>query len=249
VKVLTLNTWHKSGPWQQRWQVILEGIRDHQPDVIAFQEVFDTAWRDIIADRAGYRYRASPAPTPSGLVLLSRFPIFHAELCALSTQSPFEDCKRYVLWAEIAAQGGAIDFFDAHLSWHPQDRATRMAQVQEVWRCVGAKAGADKLLMGDLNATPDSEEIRWLLHEAGLVDTFAAVNPSRAGITWDRRNSFTSEQKPATPDRRIDYILAAGKRLVRSLSSCRIVFNEPGSNGIFASDHYGVLAEFSLQAS
>jgi endonuclease/exonuclease/phosphatase family metal-dependent hydrolase len=246
VKVLTLNTWHKGGPWQERWRVIFDGIRRHQPDVIALQEVFDAAWSDTIADRAGYRYRSLPASTASGLVLLSRVPVFSSELYTLSTRSPFEDYHRYLLWVEIVWNGAALHLFDAHLSWHPQDQATRTAQVGEVWRRLSEKGVADKLLMGDLNATPDSEEIRRLLRESRLVDTFAAVNPGDAGITWDRRNSFTSEQKPTTPDRRIDYILVGGNRLVRSLSSCRIVFDTAGTNGVFASDHYGILAEFSL---
>ena len=246
MKVLTLNTWNKSGPWQERWRVILEGIRRHQPDIIGFQEVFDSAWRDAIADRAAYPYRASAPPAASGLVLLSRMPITRSELCTLSTQSPFENYRRYVLWAEVASERGTLQVFDVHLSWHPQDQPTRMAQVQDVWRYVSEKPGPDKLLMGDLNATPDSAEIRWFLHHCRLVDTFGAVNPHSAGVTWDRRNSFTSEQKPTTPDRRIDYILAAGDRLLRSLVSARVVFDEPGATGIFASDHYGVLAEFSL---
>jgi endonuclease/exonuclease/phosphatase family metal-dependent hydrolase len=246
MKVLTLNTWQKSGPWQERWRVVVEGMRHYQPDVIAFQEVFDADWRDTIANRAGYPYRAVPAPTASGLVLLSRVPIFASELYVLSTRSPFENYNRYLLWAEIAWQGGALHLFNVHLSWQPQDQVTRRAQVREACRHVSEKRGAARLLMGDLNATPDSEEIRWLLSESKFVDTFAAMNPSHAGITWDRRNPFTCEQKPATPDRRIDYILAAGDPLVSSLLSCRVVFNEPDANGIFASDHYGVLAEFSF---
>jgi endonuclease/exonuclease/phosphatase family metal-dependent hydrolase len=246
VKVLTLNTWHKGGPWQERWRLIFDGIRDHQPDVIAFQEVFDAAWNDRIAERTGYPHRSVSASTASGLVLLSRVPIFRSELYTLSTKSPFEEYQRYVLWAEIAWQGAAVHLFNTHLSWHPQDQATRLAQVGEVWRRVSEKRGADKLLMGDLNATPDSDEIRRLLNDSGFVDTFAAMNPSAAGITWDRRNPFTCEQKPATLDRRIDYILAGGNRLARALSSCRIVFNTHGPGGVFASDHYGVLAELSL---
>lgn len=244
MKILTLNTWQKSGPWRERWRVIVEGIRHHQPDVIAFQEVFDAHWRDTIADHAGYRHRAVPAPTTSGLVLLSQVPIFASEIYALSTRSPFENYSRYLLWAEIAWQGRPLHLFDVHLSWQPRDQLTRMAQVREVCRRLSEKQGAAKLLMGDLNAPPDSEEVRWLLNESKLVDTFAAMNPLDTGITWDARNSFTCEQKPAAPDRRIDYIFASGDALVISLSSCRVVFNEPDANGIFASDHYGVLATF-----
>lgn len=244
MKVLTLNTWQKCGPWLKRWEVLFEGIAQYQPDVIAFQELFDSAWRETVAERAGYPYRADPAPTSSGLVLLSRLPILASDLHKLSTRSPLEDYHRYLLWAEIALGERTINFFNAHLSWHPQDQATRKAQVRELWQQMSEKTGADKVLMGDMNATPDSNEIRLLLTESNLLDTFAAKNPTDSGITWDTENRFTSQQKPHTLDRRIDYIFASGEDLIKSLSSCRVVFDRPDTHGVFSSDHYGVLAEF-----
>ncbi len=244
MKVLTLNTWQKCGPWLRRWEILLEGIAQYRPDVIAFQELFDIAWRDTVAERAAYPCHADPAPTSSGLVLLSRLPILESELYTLSARSPFEDYRRYFLWAEIALGERPLHFFNAHLSWHPQDQATREAQVRELWQRMSEKADSDKLLVGDMNATADSNEIRLLLTESNLVDTFAAKNPGDSGITWDTENRFTSQQKPHTLDRRIDYIFASGEDLVKSLSSCRVVFNRSDTHGIFASDHYGVLAEF-----
>jgi endonuclease/exonuclease/phosphatase family metal-dependent hydrolase len=244
VKVLTLNTWQKCGPWVERWEVLFDGIAEYQPDVLAFQELFDPAWRDTVAKRAGYPYCADPTPISSGLVVLSRLPVLASELYALSAQSPLEDYRRYVLWAEIALGERTLHVFNAHLSWHPDDEATRKAQVRELRHRMSQQNGSNRLLMGDMNATPDSNEIRWLLTESDLVDTFAAKNPADSGITWDTQNRYTSQQKPHTLDRRIDYIFCAGDEPVRSLSSCRVVFNRPDRNGIFASDHYGILAEF-----
>jgi endonuclease/exonuclease/phosphatase family metal-dependent hydrolase len=103
------------------------------------------------------------------------------------------------------------------------------------------------LVVGDLNAAPDSDEIRWLLKHAGLVDTFAAIHPADSGFTWHARNRFTSEQQPNLPDRRIDYILAAGEEIVGALRSCCIVCDACTETGIFPSDHYGVMAEFALE--
>ncbi len=248
MKILTLNTWQKCGPWVKRWKVLFDGIAEYQPDVLAFQELFDVAWRDTVAKRAGYPYFADPAPTSSGLVVLSRFPILQSELYALSTESPLEDYRRYLLWAEIALEERTLHVFNSHLSWHPDDEATRKAQVRELWRRMSEKKGSHKLLMGDMNATPDSNEIRWLLTESDLVDTFAAKNPADSGITWHTKNGYTSQQRPHTLDRRIDYIFCAGDDLVRSLSSCEVVFDRPDETGTFASDHYGVLAEFFLNA-
>ncbi len=244
MKVLTLNTWQKCGPWLKRWEVLFDGIARYQPDVIAFQELFDMTWRDTVVERAGYPYLSEPAPFSSGLVLLSRLPILASEIEVLSARSPLEEYRRYLLWAEIVLGERTLHLFNAHLSWHPQDEATRKAQVRELWQRMNEKTGSDKLLMGDMNAAPDSNEIRWLLNESGLVDTFAAKNPADSGITWDTENRFTSQQKPHTLNRRIDYIFCAGDDLAKSLSSCQVVFDRPDTHGIFASDHYGVLAEF-----
>jgi endonuclease/exonuclease/phosphatase family metal-dependent hydrolase len=129
-----------------------------------------------------------------------------------------------------------------------QDTATRLAQVREIAAQIEARcAGESRLVMGDLNAAPDSDEIRWLLKHAGLVDTFAAIHPADPGFTWHARNRFTSEQQPNLPDRRIDYILAAGEEIVGALRSCRIVCDVCTETGIFPSDHYGVMAEFVLE--
>jgi endonuclease/exonuclease/phosphatase family metal-dependent hydrolase len=131
----------------------------------------------------------------------------------------------------------------------PEDNAIRLAQVQEIFHYLEPKRDRHPvLLMGDLNAPPESREIRWLLETAKLVDTFAALHPSECGFTWASKNHFSSRQQPNLPDRRIDYILAGGEDLVSGLSSCRVVFDTAGETGIFPSDHFGVLAEFVSKA-
>jgi endonuclease/exonuclease/phosphatase family metal-dependent hydrolase len=248
LSVATLNTWQKCGPWEARWQAILQNVEVYQPDVIAFQELFDPEWRDRIAQQVRYPFVAAPDPSSSGLVLLSRLPITDARLFTLAARSPLESYGRYLLWAKLAWRDGAIHIFNTHLSWMPQDQATRLAQLREIFRTAEAKrAGQPMLLMGDLNATPDSEELQWLLRTGNFVDTFAAIHPAGAGFTWMGKNHFTREQQPNLPDRRIDYILAAGEELVSGLSSCRVVFDTAGASGIFPSDHFGVRAEFVLK--
>jgi endonuclease/exonuclease/phosphatase family metal-dependent hydrolase len=243
MKILTLNTWQKSGPWRERWNTIIDALASYKPDVVAFQELFDADWRDYVAERAGFPYRAEPDPVDSGLVVLSRRPVTASELHRLSPQSPFEQYFRYLLRVEIAAARGTLHVFNTHLSWQAPDQATRMAQIKEIHGHLEQRSGGYKLLMGDMNAPPHDAEIKWLLDHSGLVDSFSKLHSDEAGFTWNRRNPFTCEQKPPLPDRRIDYIFA-GKDLIDHLSSCRVVCSEPGSNGILASDHFGLLADF-----
>lgn len=246
MKILTLNTWQKSGPWEQRWKIILQGLNEYDPDIVAFQELFDADWRDQVARHARYPHFATPDPSASGLVILSRFPVGRSELYTMKSQSPFEDYRRYVLWAEVAWGGGMLHLFDTHLSWKPEDQATRQAQVREAWDWIRARpVGGEMVLMGDMNSTPDSAEIRWLLRESTLVDTFGRLHPDEPGYTWDNRNDFAAGHKTRLPDRRIDFIFVRGRVLDSGLKASEVVFTEPGANRMFGSDHFGLLAEFS----
>jgi endonuclease/exonuclease/phosphatase family metal-dependent hydrolase len=247
-KVLTLNTWQKCGPWEERWKAIVRELERHQPDVAAFQELFDIEWRDRVARWAGYPFVAAPAPSHSGLVLLSRLPLAASALYTLTARSPLESYGRYLLWGELAWRGLKIDVFNTHLSWMPQDNTTRLAQMREISAYLEAKREPRPvLLLGDLNASPQSREIRCFIESAGLVDTFAALHPCEEGFTWTHENHFTTCQQPNLPARRIDYILARGEELVSGLSSCRVVFNTADGTGIFPSDHFGVMAEFAMR--
>lgn len=246
MRFLTLNTWGESGPWKERWEVIFGALESHAPDLVAFQEVFDKNWSREIAKRAAFPYYSSPNNPASGLMLLSRFPIQRSELRAMQRKSPFEDYSRYALRAEVEWAGRTVHVFTTHLSWLPEDGETRKAQVRELRDWMAEKAGlAETVLTGDLNAPPDAAEICWLLEAAGLVDAFAALHPGEPGFTWDNRNAFTADQRVTLPDRRIDYILVKGESLTRHLRACNLVFERADRSGVFASDHFGLMAEFN----
>lgn len=245
MKILTLNTWGESGPWKERWDIILKGLEEYAPDLVALQEVFNKSWAPIVAKRASYPYYLSPDEPDSGLVLLSRFPVIRSDLYAMRCKSPFEDYLRYAVWAEIEWGSRKLHFFTTHLSWMLEDQETRKAQVRELWEWMSERAGqAKSVLTGDLNAPPDSAEITWLVKAKGIVDAFGVLHPDDPGLTWDNKNPFTSGHKHPLPDRRIDYILVKGGDLTRNLRACNLVFNRPGRAGLFASDHFGVMAEF-----
>src|SRR5258705_122657 len=70
-----------------------------------------------------------------------------------------------------------------------------------------------KILCGDFNATPDSDEIRFLrgLHTAAGRRTFWQDAWERRhgradGFTWARANPYTARLRWLERDRRLDYI-------------------------------------------
>ena len=105
------------------------------------------------------------------------------------------------------------------------------------------------LLCGDMNAAPDSDEIRMLTGrattpEAKLVfhDAWEVAGGGAPEMTWTNTNPYA--QLDLEPDRRIDYVLAGWPKAngAGHITSCRVVGDAP-VDGVVPSDHLGVLAE------
>jgi len=243
LKILTLNTWQERGPWQSRWKMILEGVRQIKPDIIAFQELFNDSWALQVRKAAGYTAMVFPE-YHSGLVLYSNLTVLRHGEGAL-TPSPLEDYGRYFLWAEFEAAGEKLLFFNTHFSWKLEDGASRKRQAGELVKFIRDTAKeTPAVLAGDLNAPPDSEEIQRLIREGNFTDVFQLLNPHEKGFTWDNRNPYAAGANHDLPDRRIDQILVRGQgKCLGQPYVCSLVFTEP-QDGVWASDHFGVLAEF-----
>ena len=99
--------------------------------------------------------------------------------------------------------------------------------------------------MGDFNAAPTSPAVRFLTREAGFVDAFARVNPATPGFTDGQ------DVEAARADRRsADRLRVSGAGPARARPGGRepLVLDEPRRSGRvrWPSDHYGVLAEITL---
>ena len=105
-------------------------------------------------------------------------------------------------------------------------------------------AGVFTVVAGDFNCTPDSLAMTWFVSRSGLIDTYASLHPGAAGFTWSNKNFFAQNHRPILPERRIDYLLADPGFVKYGLRRCEIVFDVAQNLGMFASDHFGVLAEF-----
>ena len=240
MKILTLNTWQERGPWQKRWEIILEGIKQWQPEIIGFQEVFNFDWAEEVRAKSGYPYIVFH-PEPSGLMLLSKFPVIRERFMTMKNHSPREEYLRYALFAELQAGRSRLAFFNTHLSWKPEDTDIRAAQIEELLGFMEDCApGLETVAVGDFNAAPGMAEIR-MMPEHGFTDTFAALHPGDEGLTWDNKNPFVQQASVVLPDRRIDYIWRKNAVTLLQPASVQVVYREPDKNGIFASDHYGVL--------
>jgi endonuclease/exonuclease/phosphatase family metal-dependent hydrolase len=244
MKILTLNTWNVQGPWQQRWEIIFEALERIRPDIAAFQEVQKGDWAGEIQRRSGFEHMVFPEE-PGGLMFLSRFPIQEWECLTLKTQSATEEYKRYALYARLDMGAQSLSVFDTHLSWRLPEGKTRERQVGELLDFIKRRTAKGLVLaMGDFNAPPDTKEIRKMMLEGGFIDLFGVKHPGKPGLTWDNMNPFAAGSSEPLPNRRIDYIFMQGLSITK-VAAVDVVLTKP-KNGIFASDHFGVLAELNL---
>lgn len=261
VRVLSLNIWHRRGPWEQRLALIREGIQALAPDLVGLQEILSRDGRsqaDEIAEGLGYHVAFGASTTYEdgeqfGNAVLSRTPILQSRVFPLPDGGTTQ--RRSLLLAECESPVGPLPFFVTHLNWRFHEGVVREAQVVEVAAKLKAHApvsGVPPILVGDFNAQPESSEIRYLKGLQSLdgtsfflADCFGLVGKG-PGETFDpRENAFAGTEREYP--RRIDYAFVRGPKQDGSGAplSARVVLKEP-RDGVWASDHYGVLAEIEL---
>ncbi len=142
------------------------------------------------------------------------------------------------------------------------DWARREKELKAIGEYVAKKAkGKPFILGGDFNTTLFSESMQKLVRSLNLTDTFYTVHPNEEGFTWDSVNNpntkndasltFVNGDKKEGVEllsamydqspRRIDFILIGGGLDKKNVVDSRVIFNRP-VNGLYPSDHYGVLS-------
>ena len=264
LRCLTLNLWGAEAPLERRMEIVARGLAALGPDVVALQEVRQIPGQlpnqaETLARAAGYRCFWEPTVEfgggYEGLAILSRTPILEHAMIELPHANPQE--RRILLSAGIETPAGRVWVHTTHLNYRLHHGRERQDQVVAIDRVVSARAGdLPQLLMGDFNARPESDEIRWL---RGMVtiegrrvhyqDAWERLHPSERGWTWASANPYTAPLRFLEPDRRIDYIFVTTMRKDGrgTIHDCRLVFDQP-EDGVYASDHFGLFAEVQIPA-
>jgi endonuclease/exonuclease/phosphatase family metal-dependent hydrolase len=263
VRVATLNLWSVGGVWSGRREVLGDGLRALQPDLIAFQEAYKTEERDSVAEILGPEFHV--VHQTEGLIgdgdcaaIASRWPV--SELRELDQQvSPrTSDFPAATLVAAIDAPEpvGPLLFVNHLPSWKPQLEYERELQTVAAARCIEEIVDRNPMhvvLAGDLDAEPDASSIRFLrgLQSLGGTsvsyrDAWGSLHPHEDGHTFTLRNPLMMEESEDRQprSRRIDYIFVRcdenGPTL--EISSCELLFDKP-VGGVWASDHFGLVAD------
>lgn len=265
LRVVTLNMWGAEEPLAARMKLIEEGLRALEPDVVALQEVREVPETlpnqgEMLADALGCNCAYVPA-TPfggghEGVAILSRHPIVEQSAIELPHARPEE--RRVLLSVKIAHDAAPAWIHTTHLNYrlhHGKEREDQIVAIDD--EVAARKAGTDapQILLGDLNARPDSDEIRYLCGLTTLAgrrtfyqDAWAVMHGTEPGYTWAKANPYTGRLAFLMPDRRLDYVFVTPPRRDGRgrILRCQIVLAEPDSAGIYPSDHFGLLADVQL---
>jgi endonuclease/exonuclease/phosphatase family metal-dependent hydrolase len=263
VRVATLNLWGRSGAWMDRRAVLVDGFARLRPDVVGLQEVIHTDDYDQAADVLGEDFEI--AHQTLGLLgdgnsaaIASRFPIAALHEVDLQLPPRTSDFPAITLIAELDAPApvGPLLFVNHLPSWKPELEREREVQTVKAARAVQELAGDRAVVLaGDLDATPDAASIRFLRGRQSLegtsvhyVDAWAQAHPDDPGLTFTPRNPLVMQESSVTIEepRRIDYIFIRGGEGGPALrvDACERIFDEP-VNGVWASDHFGLLADLA----
>lgn len=253
-RAATLNIWSRFGPWEERLVGLRAGLRALAPDIIGMQEVLrfpDMDQAALVSQGLGYEIAWGMASDnhgfPTGNAILSRWPIACTEVIPLPNGG--SDEHRSIVFAEIASPFGKVPFFCTHLNWMLSHGHIRQLQVKALVDAVARLAplgGFPPIVVGDFNAEPDSDEIRFMRGLTGLggpcvyfADSFGVAGEGN-GMTFSKRNDFAAPLRE--PERRIDYVFVRGPDDSQrgEPQDARVCFDQK-YEGTFPSDHFGVL--------
>ncbi len=264
LSVATLNIWNRMGDWGARLAVLRGELATLRPDILGLQEVlrldYDGQTFDQSVDIAeGFGYhvlygRHPSSPNPMGNAILSRWPFLRTSVLPLP-QGGSDEFRTLVL-AAIDTPFGELPFGCTHFNWrldHGHIREEQIVFVVEALSDFAKSCPLPATFVGDLNADPDSDEIRYLRGLTTLgggrtyfSDAFLlAAPPAAPWASYARSNPYAAPLRE--PDRRIDYIFTRGPDAEGrgEPETARLVFATP-QKGVFPSDHFGVFANLRM---
>ncbi|CAN5522010.1 hypothetical protein BH10ACT3_BH10ACT3_00560 [soil metagenome] len=187
-------------------------------------------------------------------VVLSRWPIEELTVVELPCRQDTAE-RRSATLARVVTPDGPVRVASVQLSSSPLESQLRTQQLDVLATALSDSRNHDETVLvgGDLNAEPDSDEVRRFCgHKTSpAVDGFVVLDLWRfashadVGWTWDRANPHVRATRE--PSSRIDYLLSGvtpSSRLpdVRSINR----FATQAVRDVWASDHAGVISELVL---
>jgi endonuclease/exonuclease/phosphatase family metal-dependent hydrolase len=280
MRIVTLNFWGKEPPLERRFALAIRQLKALAPDVVCMQEVKPhggATTAHVIAEGLGMVAQYARASVwqagergmteagEEGLAMITRAPLLEHHALALPTHNSLDD-QRILLSGRAETEGGPIWIHTTHLNYRLDDGLSREAQVEAIDASIRARGrdntDAPQILCGDFNATPDSDEIRFMRGLTTLAnrrthfqDAWLRLHrePERGdtdGITWSSENELTRAMRSFDIDRRIDYVFVTSRKKDGrgTVQRCDVALVER-EEGVCASDHYAVVADIQVAST
>jgi endonuclease/exonuclease/phosphatase family metal-dependent hydrolase len=276
LRVITLNFWGTEPPLDRRIELAVKQLRALKPDVLCMQEVrpldgvSGRTTAHVIAEALGMHAHYATSCTwtagdgsmtaagQEGLALLSRTPLLDTKTIALPDGRPA--LTRLLLSGLVGTAADPVWVHTTHLHYALDDgiaRENQVVAIDDAVRAIGrTNTTAPHILTGDMNATPDSDEMRFLRGLTTLAgkrthwqDAWLRHHPHDDGFTWSSENELTRPLRSLDIDRRLDYVYVTSRKKDgrATIHDCQLVLTErdPAEN-FCATDHYGVLADIQV---
>ena len=269
VRVATLNVWGRHGAWDERRSVLVEGFRELQPDVVAFQEAIKTEEYDQVVDLLDPNFnvvhQSGRGTDATGVSIASRWPLGEVREMDLHVSPRLDSAPGWIGSAAVAeifapSPVGPLLFVHHKPSWQWGFERERELQAVAAAHFVEELVGERRIhvvLAGDFDAVPEAASIRFWTGKQALSgtsvcyrDAWESTHPGDPGHTFTPRNPLVaSGEMPLELGRRIDYIMVrrGDHRPTLEVTSCERIFDEP-VDGVWASDHFGVVADLAVPA-
>ncbi len=143
-------------------------------------------------------------------------------------QNPTDQNKRVTQYSVAVSNDFVFFLFNTHFS---SDEMSLRSNIGEVMSYTERFAGYPLVLLGDMNATPQNENIHKLTMQ-GFIDIWDKHNPENDGFTYPSSN----------PVKRIDFCWA-NEAFANKIKSIKLIGNKPNKEGIYPSDHLGLVIE------
>jgi endonuclease/exonuclease/phosphatase family metal-dependent hydrolase len=261
VRVVTQNVWGKRGAWELRKAVLKAGLERLGADIVSFQEVIKTAGEDTAAEllEPGFEiaHQEVREPDGQGLAIASRWPVVAVHEISQRVTARVTDALA-TLAVEVAAPDpiGPVVVVNHAPSWQLDYQVERELQARAAGEFVEDLIRGRRVhvvLASDLTDAPDAASVRFWTglqsldgYSVSYRDAWQRVHPGEEGATYTADNPILWDWD--WPLRRLDYVMVRCGRHggpTLDIKACERLFTEP-VDGVWASDHFGVMADLEL---
>jgi endonuclease/exonuclease/phosphatase family metal-dependent hydrolase len=260
LKVVTINILSDLSRWEERSPLLVHGLAELRPDLVALQEVSlpenNALW---LANQLGFPHvylspQTGKMGQEEGIAIISRMPFEYQATLDLKTQYRVAQC------VQVRVGSQPLIFANGHFFWQPGESPERQQQVElfMVW-LDSLRVDAPLVVCGDFNATPESASIEHMRQR--LVSAYAARHNHEPDYTSPTPLPHSKPELLRTILRYARYIKVGELRkswqgtldyiFVDSsikVLDCQIVLDQPAPDNpqIYPSDHFGLAATLEL---